>query len=127
MTQALGKMLDAEILALVPEERRSDARALLDARNALRNVANEPIAPTELRLAKKRELAQLLDVSERAIENMVSDRRIPPEAVVRAGRRVRFDLPKVIEALRGKQSPASNAAQWARRVGRLRVVDGGSK
>jgi hypothetical protein len=66
--------------------------------------------------------------SPRTIETMMTSGRIPSDAVVRAGRLVRFDLERVIAALRGTSvGPApSRGAEWARGRSRLRAVPGGA-
>lgn len=76
-------------------------------------------------LVTKAELRALLSIkSDRTVEAMMADGRIPAEAIVRIGsRKVRFDLARVIEALRGRRS---SAAAWGARVGgSMRVIDGG--
>lgn len=62
---------------------------------------------------------------ERTIETMVKDGRIPPDAIIRVGRRVRFDLERVIDALRGKGPAETRGAAWAGRRSRLKVIAGG--
>ena len=55
------------------------------------------VAPVSKKLLNKRELAAVLGVSERTIENWVAERRIPRLRL--SARLTRFSLPKVEAAL----------------------------
>lgn len=79
--------------------------------------------------ATKAELMALLSIrSSRTIEAMMKSGRIPGDAVLRAGRHVRFDLERVIGALRGQASAPSTSrgAEWARGRSKLRALPGGA-
>lgn len=112
--RALARVADDELVALVAAE-----RAVADSRVMDTHVSGSPS-----RLATKAQLAEALALSARTIEAMTADGRIPAEAVVRAGRRVRYDLARIVDALRGKAAvvPESRATAWARRGANLRVV-----
>jgi excisionase family DNA binding protein len=112
--------------------KRDDAPALFEAYVALAaaaRVAPSTDAPKEIRLATKPDLKKLLGVaSDRTIECMVKDGRIPAAAVVRVGRLIRFDLALVLEALRPKTTAAmeSRGAAWAKQRSRMRAIAGGA-
>lgn len=110
-----------------------DRPAELAKLRAYRTLVEAPAAaaiPEPIRLGTNEDLQQLLGVCARTIDAMRADGRIPEDAVIKIGRRgVRYDVAKVIDALRGKRaaSAESKAASWARRVGSLKVVNGGSQ
>ena len=107
---------DPDLVAMIAAERA--------AADAIQAAADEKPA---LKLVNKADLKKLLGVkSDRTIEQMVSDGKIPPTAVVKIGRRVRFDVANVIDALRGKGAAESRGAAWARRKNTLRLIDGGT-
>lgn len=112
----VAQLGDAELAAKIAAE-----RAAIDAVVTTQHTTS----PTR-RLVSKTELAEMLDVCEPHVEGMQRDGRIPPEAIVRAGRRVRYDLERVIDALRGKGAAESRGAAWARRKNTLRVIEGGT-
>lgn len=91
-------------------------------------AAPMPAAGIPRTLATKAELMALLSIrSARTIEAMVKSGRIPGDAVLRMDRLVRFDLERVIEALRGTsaQAATSRGAEWARRRSSMRALPGG--
>lgn len=95
-------------------------RAVADAELAA--AKNLPTAETRT-IATKAELMKLLAIrSPRTIEAMVKSGSIPDTAIVRAGRLVRFDVARVLEALRGAPKAEGRGAAWARARGALRVV-----
>jgi hypothetical protein len=76
--------------------------ALLAAMLAALAAPTQAAAERPRTLATKGELMVLLSIrSPRTIEKMVKTGEIPGDAVVRVGRMVRFDLERVIAALRG--------------------------
>jgi excisionase family DNA binding protein len=60
-------------------------------------AATAPVAPLTKTLLSKRELAAILGVSERTIENWLAEKRIPRLQL--SARLARFSLPKVEAAL----------------------------
>jgi excisionase family DNA binding protein len=58
---------------------------------------NEGVPPTPKRLLSKRELAAVLNVSERTIENWLAQKKIPRLRL--SNRLTRFNLPRVEAAL----------------------------
>ena len=54
-------------------------------------------------LARKRDVARFLDVTERHVENLVKKGIIQP---IRLGRSVRFDLASVLESLKKQEASA---------------------
>jgi hypothetical protein len=130
--------MSAELRSLLREQARAaiaagrpDALALFEAYDLVVS-APRPDAPHKEeppRLVTKEELRALLSIkSDRTIEGLCKGGKIPPEAIVRVGRRVRYDLARVLEALRGERVASQSAgARWAERVGALRVVDGGRR
>ena len=60
-------------------------------------AAMAPVAPLTKTLVSKRELAAILGVSERTIENWLAEKRIPRLRL--SARLTRFSLPKVEAAL----------------------------
>ena len=128
MSAELLSMLEAQVEQAIVAK-RDDAIYLYRAHVAAMKAAQvgdaAPVASEQTRLGTKADLRALLSIkSDRTIETMERDGRIPADAVIRIGRKVRYDLAKVVEALRGSRSSA--AARWGARVGRgMRVIDGG--
>lgn len=130
MSPELLSMLESQVEQAITAH-REDAlysfRAYVAAMKAAQVGNALPVAPEEqTRLGTKADLRALLSIkSDRTIETMEHDGRIPADAVIRIGRKVRYDLAKIVEALRGGRS---TAASWGARVGRsMRVINGGAK
>lgn len=110
----VARIGDEELVAAVAAER------------AAADAAREPVAPSARTLATKGEVMSLLGIkSPRTIESMVKAGTIPADAIVRVGRCVRFDVPRLLEALRGAREVEGRGAAWARRRSAMRAVKGG--
>jgi len=123
-TRAVSDAIVARLIRETGDQELAGAlaaeRAVADAELAA--AKNLPTAETRT-IATKAELMKLLAVrSPRTIEAMVKSGSIPDSAIVRAGRLVRFDVARVLEALRGTPKAEGRGAAWARARGALRVV-----
>lgn len=101
--------------------------AAIAAERAAVDACAPSVAVPSRTLASKGELMALLGIkSGRTVENMVKAGTIPPDAIVRVGRCVRFDVARVVDALRAKNiQTESRGAAWAQRRSSLRAVAGG--
>ena len=126
--RVLARIADPEAIAAVAAE-----RAAVDA--TIASVA--PASASPVTIVDTAKLAQLLDLDPRTVRNMRADRRIPADAVIEVGGRVRYDLARVLDALRAsRRAPEmgvvrtvdegdESARAWVRRRAGMRLVPGG--